>query len=176
MIDAHYWPTPNGWKISIALEEMEVDHRIVPVDIGGGAQFEPDFLTICPNNRMPAIVDHNPPGGGASMSVFESSAILLRLAEKAGKSPPSDLRGCRAVIEWLMWQMGGLGPMLGQAGHFRFYAPETMPYAVERHTNEMLRLYGVLDCHLEGREINAGDYSIADMACWPCVLTTSTRR
>ena len=171
MIDAYYWPTPNGWKISIALEEMELDYRIVPVNIGRGGQFEPDFLKISPNNRMPAIVDRDPPGGGAPVSVFESGAILLYLAEKTGRFLPTDLRGRMEVIEWVMWQMGGLGPMLGQSGHFRFYAPETLPYAVERYTNEMLRLYGVLDRRLEGREFIAGDYSIADMACWPWVIT-----
>ena len=120
---------------------------------------------------MPAIVDHDPPDGGAPLSVFESGAILLYLAEKTGRFLPADLRGRKEVVEWLMWQMGGLGPMLGQSGHFRFYAPETLPYAVERYTNEMLRLYGVLDRRLEGREFIAGDYSIADMACWPWIIT-----
>ena len=171
MIDAYYWPTPNGWKISIALEEMELDYRIVPVNIGRGGQFEPDFLKISPNNRMPAIVDRDPPGGGEPVSVFESGAILLYLAEKTGKFLPTDLRGRMEVVEWLMWQMGGLGPMLGQSGHFRFYAPETLSYAVERYTNEMLRLYGVLDRRLAEREFIAGDYSIADMASYPWLLT-----
>jgi GST-like protein len=171
MIDAYYWPTPNGWKISIALEEMGLDYRIVPVNIYAGAQFEPAFLAISPNNRMPAIVDHDPPGGGAPVSVFESGAILVYLAEKSGRFLPQDMRRRTEVLEWLMWQMGGLGPMLGQAGHFRFYAPEQIPYARERYDSEMLRLYGVLDRRLAGREYIAGDYSIADMACWPWIIT-----
>ena len=171
MIDAHYWPTPNGWKLSIALEEMELEYRLVPVNIGAGAQFEPEFLAISPNNRMPAIVDHDPPGGGEPISVFETGAILIYLAEKCGRFLPTDLRGRTEVLEWLMWQMGGVGPMFGQAGHFRFYAPVEQPYAKERYRNEMLRLYGVLDRRLEGREFVAGDYSIADMAIWPWVIT-----
>ena len=171
MIDAHYWPTPNGWKLSIALEEMELEYRLVPVNIGAGAQFEPEFLAISPNNRMPAIVDHDPPGGGKPISVFETGAILIYLAEKCGRFLPTDLRGRTEVLEWLMWQMGGVGPMFGQAGHFRFYAPVEQPYAKERYRNEMLRLYGVLDRRLEGREFVAGDYSIADMAIWPWVIT-----
>ncbi len=171
MIDAHYWPTPNGWKLSIALEEMELEYRVVPVNIGAGDQFEAEFLDISPNNRMPAIVDHEPPGGGDAVSVFESGAILIYLAEKCGRFLPSDLRGRTEVLEWLMWQMGGVGPMFGQAGHFRFYAPVDQPYAKERYRNEMLRLYGVLDRRLEGREFVAGDYSIADMAIWPWVIT-----
>ncbi len=171
MIDAHYWPTPNGWKISIALEEMELDYRVVPVNIGRGEQFADDFLKISPNNRMPAIVDHDPADGGAPISVFESGAILVYLAEKTGRFLPTDLRGRTEVMQWLMWQMGGLGPMFGQNGHFRFYAPEPVPYAQERYTAESLRLYGVLDRQLEGREHICGDYSIADMACWPWVIT-----
>lgn len=171
MIDAYYWPTPNGWKVSIALEEMALDYRIVPVNIHRGGQFEEEFLAISPNNRMPAIVDRDPPGGGAPVSVFESGAILIYLAEKSGRFLPQDLRGRTEVIEWVMWQMGGLGPMLGQAGHFRFYAPEQIPYAKERYDNEMARLYGVLDRRLKGREFIAGAYSIADMACWPWIIT-----
>mgnify|MGYP001548137003 CR=1 FL=1 len=171
MIDAYYWPTPNGWKISIALEEMELPYRVIPVNIGAGAQYEPGFLKISPNNRMPAIVDHDPPGGGAPISVFESGAILIYLAEKCGRFLPKDLRPRTEVLEWLMWQMGGLGPMLGQAGPFHFYAPEPIPYARQRYDSEMLRLYGVLDRRLAGRDHIAGDYSIADMACWPWVLT-----
>ena len=132
MIDLHYWPTPNGWKISIALEEMDLAYRVVPVNIARGAQFAPEFLAISPNNRMPAIVDHDPEGGGAPVSVFESGAILLYLAEKTGSFMPSDLRGRMEVIQWLMWQMGGLGPMLGQHGHFKLYAREPIPYALER--------------------------------------------
>ncbi|MEM7407348.1 MAG: glutathione S-transferase N-terminal domain-containing protein [Pseudomonadota bacterium] len=171
MIDAYYWPTPNGWKISIALEEMELDYTVIPVNIGRGAQFEPDFLAISPNNRMPAIVDHEPADGGDPISVFETGAILVYLAEKTGRFMPTDVRGRNTVIEWLMWQMGGVGPMFGQAGHFRFYAPEKVPYAAERYDNEMLRLYGVLDRRLANYEYVAGDYSIADMAIWPWVIT-----
>ena len=170
MIDLHYWPTPNGWKISIALEEMDLPYRIVPVNIGRGEQFKPEFLEISPNNRMPAIVDHAPPGGGAPISVFESGAILLYLGDKTGKFLPRDLRGRTAVTEWLMWQMGGLGPMLGQNHHFRMYAPEKLEYAIDRYTKEAHRLYGVLDRRLEGREYICGDYSIADMAAWPWIV------
>lgn len=171
MIDLYYWPTPNGWKISIALEEMGLDYNVIPVNIGRGDQFKDDFLKISPNNRMPAIVDHDPIGGGEPVSVFETGAILIYLAEKCGKFLPTDLRGRTEVMEWLMWQMGGLGPMLGQNGHFKFYAPETLPYAQERYTNEALRLFGVLDRRLEGRNYICGDYSIADMACWPWIIT-----
>jgi len=171
MIDAHYWPTPNGWKISIALEEMELDYSVVPVNIGRGDQFKEAFLKISPNNRMPAIVDHDPEGGGEPISIFESGAILLYLAEKTGKFLPEDLRGRIEVHEWLMWQVGGLGPMLGQSGHFQFYAPEAIPYAKERYFNESLRLYAVLDKRLENREHICGNYSIADMACWPWIIT-----
>ncbi len=170
MIDLYYWPTPNGWKISIALEEMELPYRTVLVNIGRGEQFEPDFLAISPNNRMPAIVDHEPSGGGAPISVFETGAILLYLAEKCGRFLPADPRQRVEVTEWLMWQMGGLGPMLGQNHHFRIYAPEPVPYAVDRYTKETARLYGVLDRRLEGREYICGDYSIADMACWPWIV------
>lgn len=171
MIDAYYWPTPNGWKLSIALEEMALPYRVVPVNIGRGDQFSPEFLKISPNNRMPAIVDHDPGDGGPPLSVFESGAILLYLAEKTGQFLPTDLRGRLQVIEWVMWQMGGLGPMLGQSGHFKFYAPEVIPYAKERYFKESLRLFKVLDERLEGREHICGDYSIADMACWPWVIT-----
>ena len=167
MIDLYYWPTPNGWKISIALEEMELPYRTLPVNIGRGEQFEPEFLAISPNNRMPAIVDHEPEGGSGPVSVFESGAILLYLADKSGLFLPRDLRGRVEVTEWLMWQMGGLGPMLGQNHHFRIYASESHQYAVDRYTKETNRLYGVLDKRLEGREYICGDYSIADMACWP---------
>ncbi len=171
MIDLYYWPTPNGWKISIALEEMGLDYNLIPVNIGRGDQFKEDFLAISPNNRMPAIVDHNPIDGGEPVSVFETGAILIYLAEKTGKFLPIDLRPRMEVIEWVMWQMGGLGPMLGQNGHFKFYAPEVIPYAQERYTNEALRLFGVLDRRLEGREFICDDYSIADMACWPWIIT-----
>jgi GST-like protein len=171
MIDLYYWPTPNGWKISIALEEMELDYTIRPVNIGRGEQFEPDFLAISPNNRMPAMVDHDPEGGGEPVAVFESGAMLLYLAEKTGRFLPKDLRGRYDVVQWVMWQMGGLGPMLGQNGHFRIYAPDPVPYAIDRYTREAERLYGVLDKRLEGRDHICGDYSIADMACWPWVIT-----
>ncbi len=171
MIDLYYWPTPNGWKISIALEEMGLDYNVIPVNIGKGEQFEKDFLAISPNNRMPAIIDQEPEDGGDPISVFETGAILIYLAEKTGKFLPKDLRGRKEVIEWLMWQMGGLGPMLGQNGHFKFYAPEKIPYAMERYSTEALRLFDVLNTRLEGREYICGDYSIADMACWPWIIT-----
>ena len=170
MIDLHYWPTPNGWKVSILLEETGLPYRLVPVNIGRGEQFKPDFLAISPNNRMPAIVDHDPPGGGAPVSVFESGAILVYLAEKTGQFLPTDLRGRYEVLQWVMWQMGGLGPMCGQAHHFRQYAPEKLPYAIERYTKEVNRLYGVMDKRLADREYLAGAYSIADMAAWPWVV------
>ncbi len=171
MIDLYTWPTPNGWKVSIALEEMGLPYRVVPVDIGRGEQFDPAFLTISPNNRIPAIVDHDPADGAAPVPVFESGAILIYLAEKTGRFLPTELRGRKEVLEWLFWQVGGLGPMLGQHGHFALYAPERIPYAVERYRAEALRLYGVLDRRLAGREHLCGAYSIADMACWPWVLT-----
>ncbi|MEH6403462.1 MAG: glutathione S-transferase N-terminal domain-containing protein [Sneathiella sp.] len=171
MIDLYYWPTPNGWKISIALEEMGLEYNVIPVNIGRGDQFKEEFLKISPNNRMPAIVDHNPIGGGEPVSVFETGAILIYLAEKSGKFLPTGLRGRMKVFEWVMWQMGGLGPMLGQNGHFKFYAPEQIPYAQERYTNEALRLFGVLDRQLTGQDYICEEYSIADMACWPWILT-----
>jgi GST-like protein len=173
MLDLHYWPTPNGWKITIMLEESGLPYRIVPVAIGRGEQFRPDFLAISPNGRMPAIVDHDPPGGGAPVSVFESGAILFYLAEKAGRFLPQDLRGRYQVKEWVMWQMGGLGPMLGQNGHFLLYAPEKVPYAIERYGREARRLYGVLDGQLgrTGAYVAGQEYSIADMACFPWIMT-----
>jgi GST-like protein len=170
MIDLYYWPTPNGWKVSIALEEMELPYQLFPVNIGRGEQFDPQFLSISPNNRIPAIVDREPDGGGESISVFETGAILLYLGEKTGKFLPGDLRGRVEVTEWLMWQMGGLGPMLGQNHHFRSYASERLQYAIDRYTNEANRLYGVLDRRLEGRRYICGEYSIADMACWPWIV------
>lgn len=175
MIDLHYWPTPNGWKISIALEEMELPYRMIPVDIGRGANFEPAFLAISPNGRMPAIVDPEPEDGGAPISVFESGAILIYLAEKSGRFLPGDVRGRSEVVQWLMWQMGGLGPMLGQHGHFALYAKDKIEYAIGRYRREALRLYGVLDRRLAGREHLCGDYSIADMACWPWVVTNKAQ-
>ncbi len=171
MIDLHYWPTPNGWKISIALEEMELSYRVLPVNIGRGEQLRPEFLAISPNGRMPAIVDHAPADGGPPLSVFESGAILLYLGEKTGRFLPGDLRGRTEVTEWLLWQMGGLGPMLGQHGHFRLYAAEKVPYAIDRYRRETERLYGVLDRRLADREHVCGAYSIADMAIWPWIVT-----
>ena len=170
MIDLYYWPTPNGQKISILLEELGVAYDIHWVDIGKGDQFKADFLAIAPNNRMPAIVDHDPLGGGAPISIFESGAILLYLAQKHGQFYSDDLRQQQNINQWLFWQMGGLGPMAGQAHHFRQYAPEQVPYGIERYTNECNRLYGVLNKQLADNEFIAGDYSIADMACWPWAL------
>ncbi len=170
MIDLYYWPTPNGHKITLFLEETKTPYKIIPIDIGKGEQFEPDFLKIAPNNRMPAIVDHEPHGGGAPVSVFESGAILLYLAEKVGAFLPSDLPGRFKALEWLFWQMGGLGPMAGQNHHFSGYAPEKIPYAIERYVKETNRLYGVLDRQLAGRDFIAGDYSIADMASYPWIV------
>ena len=171
MIDLHYWPTPNGWKITIALEELGLPYRIVPVNIGRGEQFKPEFLAISPNNRMPAIVDHDPADGGPPLPVFESGAILIYLAEKTGKLMPKGLRGRVQVLEWVMWQMGGLGPMPGQANHFRNYAPEKIQYGIDRYTAEANRLYGVLDKRLAGREFICGEFSIADCASWPWVVS-----
>lgn len=162
-IKLYYWPTPNGWKISIMLEELGVPYEVIPVDIGKGAQFDPEFLKISPNNKMPAIVDPDGPGG-APISVFESGAILLYLGRKFGRFYPADERGRVEVEEWLMWQMGGFGPMLGQNHHFSQYAPEKIPYAIDRYRNESHRLYGVLDKRLKDRDYIAGDYSIVDMA------------
>ena len=170
MIDLHYWPTPNGLKIRLFLEEAGLPWTPFLVDIGKGEQFEPAFLAISPNNRIPAIVDHDPVGGGEPVSVFESGAILLYLAEKTARFIPADVRGRAETLQWLFWQMGGLGPMAGQAGHFRVYAPETVPYGIDRYTRETARLYGVLDKRLADREFIAGDYSIADMACHPWIV------
>ena len=175
MIELHYWPTPNGHKVTLLLEELTelgqpLAYRIVPVDIGKGAQFEPDYLKISPNNKMPAMVDTAPADGGAPVSVFESGAILLYLAEKSGQFLPRDLRGRYDVLQWLFWQVGGLGPMTGQHGHFGVYAPERIAYGIERYTRESERLLGVLDRQLRGRDFIAGDdYSIADMACHPWI-------
>ncbi|HWU52346.1 MAG TPA: glutathione binding-like protein [Tahibacter sp.] len=170
MIELYYWPTPNGHKITLFLEEAGLDYTIKPVDISRGEQFEPAFLAFSPNNRMPAIIDHAPTDGGEAISVFESGAILLYLAEKSGRFLPADVRGRKEVTEWLFWQMGGLGPMAGQNHHFGIYAPEKIPYAIERYVKETNRLYGVLDRRLAGREFVAGDYSIADMACYPWIV------
>lgn len=171
MIDLYYWPTPNGWKISILLEEAGLPYRLCPINIGKGEQFAPDFLAISPNNRMPAIVDHAPADGGPPLGVFESGAILLYIAEKTGRFLPADLRGRQTTLQWLMWQIGGLGPMAGQNGHFRLYAPEPLPYAIERYSKEVHRLYGVLDGQLArtGAYVAGREYTIADMAILPWV-------
>lgn len=170
MIELYYWPTPNGHKITMFLEEAGLAYEIKPVDIGRGAQFEADFLKIAPNNRMPAIIDHEPADGGAPISVFESGAILQYLAEKTGQFLPADLRGRTEVMQWLFWQMGGLGPMLGQNHHFKVYAPEPVPYAIDRYVKETTRLYNVLNRRLADRDFVAGAYSIADMACYPWIV------
>jgi len=170
MIDVHYWPTPNGWKISIMLEETGLPYAVLPVNIGRGEQFRPDFLRISPNNRIPAIVDHAPADGGAPVEIFETGAILMYLAEKSGQLMPADMRGRYRVTQWLMWQMSALGPMGGQNGHFKLYAQEKIPYAIARFGNEMDRLYGVMDRRLDEAEYLAGDYSIADIACFPWIM------
>lgn len=173
MIDLHYWTTPNGHKVTMFLEEAGLPYRIIPVNISAGDQFKPDFLAIAPNNRIPAIVDHAPAGGGAPVSLFESGAILLYLAEKNGRfiPPAPEVRGRAEVLQWLFWQMGGLGPMAGQNHHFSMYAPERIPYATERYVNETNRLYGVLNRRLADRPFVAGpDYSIADMAIYPWIV------
>lgn len=169
MIDFHYWPTPNGWKVAIMLEECGLDYRMVPVDIQKGEQHAPAFLAISPNGRMPAIVDHDAPGG--PRSVFESGAILLHLAERAGRFAPTDPAGRTALMEWLFWQVGNLGPMAGQLSHFVNYAEGEHPYAHRRYADEYARCLGVLERRLEGRAYLLGDdYTIADMASWPWVL------
>jgi len=170
MIDLYYWPTPNGHKITIFLEEAGLPFTLKPVNISTGEQFDPAFLKIAPNNRIPAIVDHAPAEGTAPISLFESGAILLYLAEKTGQFLPQDLPTRAKVLEWLFWQMGGLGPMLGQNHHFVTYAPERIPYAMDRYLKETARLYGVLDDQLSEQEFIAGTYSIADMACYPWIV------
>ncbi len=168
MLDLYVWPTPNAYKISIMLAEIGRPYRVIPVDIQRGDQFKPDFLKISPNNKMPAIVDHDAPGG-KPLALFESGAILMYLAETSGRFMPKDLRGRYDVIQWLMFQMGGIGPMLGQAHHFRQYAPEKLDYAINRYTNEAKRLYGVVDRRLGEADFLAGGYSIADMAVFPWI-------
>ena len=169
MIELHTWGTPNGRKVSIMLEECGLPYSVHKVDISKGEQFKPEFLKISPNNRIPAIVDPDGPGG-KPISVFESGAILLYLAEKIGQFLPKDTAARVEVLEWLFWQVAGLGPMAGQAGHFKVYAPEPVPYAIDRYTREVARLYGVLDRRLEGREFIAGEFSIADIACYPWIV------
>jgi GST-like protein len=170
MIDVHYWTTPNGHKITIFLEETGLPYKIFPVNIGKGEQFQRQFLAFSPNNRIPAIIDHDPQGGGAPIPVFESGAILLYLAEKTGNFVAQSLRGRVETLEWLFWQMGNLGPMSGQNNHFSNYAVEKIPYAMDRYRNEVNRLYGVLDRRLTDRPYLAGEYTIADMACYPWIV------
>lgn len=170
MIDLHYWTTPNGHKISIFLEEADVPYTIHPVNIGKGDQFKPDFLKISPNNKIPAIVDQSPLDNGKPIAIFESGAILIYLAEKTGKFLSKDIRHRQQAIEWLFWQVGGLGPMAGQNHHFNGYAPEKIPYAMDRYIKETARLYGVLNHRLADRHFVAGDYSIADMAIYPWIV------
>lgn len=176
MIELHTFPTPNSWKVSIALEELELPYEIHSVNIARGEQFEPGFLAISPNNRIPAIVDREPAGGGEPISVFESGAILLYLAEKTGRLLPGDPRRRVAAIEWLMWQMANQGPMCGQAGHFLNYAPEPIDYAIERYTKEVGRLYGVMNARLAEHEFLADEYSVADIICWPWVSLRDMHR
>ncbi len=168
MIDFYYWPTPNGWKVSIMLEECGLDYRMIPVNLGRGDQFKPDFLAVSPNNRMPAIVDHD--AGGGPVSVFESGAILIHLAERSGRFMPADAAGRREALEWLFWQVGNLGPMAGQLSHFVNYAQGDQSYSKQRYANEYNRCIGVLERRLEDRAYILGDYSIADMISWPWVL------
>jgi GSH-dependent disulfide-bond oxidoreductase len=170
MIDLYYWPTPNGHKITIMLEECGLEYKVIPVNISTGEQFTEEFLRIAPNNRMPALVDHAPVGGGTALKIFESGAMLEYLAQKTGKFMPGDVAGKYAVLQWLHWQMAGIGPMFGQAFHFTNYAPEKIDYAINRYTKEVERLLGVLDDELAAKAFVAGDYSIADMAIYPWVL------
>jgi GSH-dependent disulfide-bond oxidoreductase len=170
MIDLYYWTTPNGHKITIFLEETGQPYKIFPINIGKGEQFAKDFLAISPNNRIPAMIDHEPPGGGAPISVFESGEMLLYLAEKTGKFLSKDVRARTQTLEWLFWQMANLGPNSGQNNHFSNYATDKIPYAMDRYRNEVNRLYGVLDRRLEGRDYVGGDYSIADMAIYPWIV------
>ncbi len=170
MIELFYWTTPNGHKIAIFLEETGLPYHVRPVNISRGEQFAPEFLAISPNNKIPAIVDHAPADGGAPLALFESGAILLYLAEKTGQLLPGSLRGRAQVIQWLMWQVGGFGPMLGQNHHFSSYAPEQIPYAINRYTKETRRLYTVLDRQLDDQEYIAGHFSIADIATYPWVV------
>jgi GSH-dependent disulfide-bond oxidoreductase len=170
MIDLYYWTTPNGHKITMFLEETGLPYKIHPVNIGKGEQFTREFLAISPNNRIPAMVDHDPPGGGKPLAMFESGAMLLYLADKTGKFIPSDVRGRTDVVQWLFWQMANLGPNSGQNNHFSNYALEKIPYAMDRYRNEVNRLYGVLNTQLSDRPYIAGEYSIADMASYPWIV------
>jgi GST-like protein len=170
MIELYFAATPNGLKLKLFLEEAGLPYFVTPVNIGKGEQFTPEFLAISPNNKIPAIVDHAPAGGGAPITLFESGAIMLYLAEKAGRLIPTEIHGRAQVLQWLFWQMAGLGPMAGQIGHFNVYAPEQVPYAIDRYTRETARLYGVLNQRLADREFIAGDFSIADIACYPWIV------
>jgi GSH-dependent disulfide-bond oxidoreductase len=170
MIDFYFSPTPNGLKIKLFFEETGLAHRVVPMRLSQGDQFKPEYLAISPNNKMPAIVDHDPSDGAEPLSLFESGAILLYLAEKTKRFIPTDMRHRAELTQWLFWQMAGLGPMAGQAGYFNVYASEKVPFAIERYTKEVRRLYGVLDKHLADREYIVGDYSIADIACYPWIV------
>jgi GST-like protein len=170
MIDLYFAATPNGLKAKLFLEEAQLPYRVMPVSLSKGEQFKPEFLAISPNNKIPAIVDHAPAGGGEPLKLFESGAILLYLAEKIGRFIPTDVHGRAQVLQWLFWQMAGLGPMAGQIGHFNVYAPEKVPYAIERYTRETARLYGVLDRQLADRPFIAGEFSIADIACYPWIV------
>jgi len=170
MIDLYFAATPNGLKAKLFLEEAQIPYRVIPVSLSKGEQFKPEFLAVSPNNKIPAIVDHAPVGGGAPITMFESGAIMLYLAEKTGRLIPTDVRGRAEVLQWLFWQMAGLGPMAGQIGHFNVYASEKVPYAIDRYTRETSRLYGVLDKQLAGREFIAGQFSIADIACYPWIV------
>ncbi len=170
MIDLYYWTTPNGHKITMFLEEVALPYNLIPINIATGDQFKPEFLKISPNNRIPAIVDREPADGGEPISIFESGAILEYLADKTEKLIPKNIRGRAEVLQWLFWQMGGLGPMAGQNHHFSQYAPEKIPYAINRYVNETARLYAVLDKRLSDREFIAGDYSIADIASYPWIV------
>ena len=170
MIDFYFAPTPNGLKIKLFFEETGLPHRVVPMALSKGDQFKPDYLAISPNNKMPAIVDHAPTHGDKPLPLFESGAILLYLGEKCGRLIPADPRERIHMLQWLFWQMAGLGPMAGQSGYFRVYAPEKVPFAIDRYTKETHRLYGVLDKHLSDRQFIASDYSIADIACYPWIV------
>ena len=178
MIDLYFAPTPNGWKVSIMLEECGLTYRIQPIRLGEGDQYREDFLEISPNNRIPVIVDHDPTGGGEPLALFESGAILIYLAEKTGHFLPTDVAGRMGAIQWLMWQMSGLGPMLGQHGHFALYAADPVPYAIDRYRGEAKRLYGVLDRQLAHTAafVAGGEYTIADMACFPWVMTHKAQK
>jgi GST-like protein len=170
MIDLYFWPTPNGLKLKLFMEETGLPYRPILINIGKGEQRSPEFMKVSPNSKIPALVDHDPPGGGAPLSLFESGAMLLYLAEKSGQFIPTDIYGRADVLQWLFWQVGGLGPMAGQNGHFRVFAPTELPYAIERYTTEVHRLFGVMNQRLADREFLAGAYSIADIACYPWVV------